>query len=164
MTENGLGLCSKAEQGSRFVNMNHRMCRLRGMLRILAITFGFLISVAHAEESAFGPEINPYECLGRYESATGNRSISQVNGELSKKLTPLYEKGEPRSVRAMKACVVALLKSRVGDTDAYEYYERSIRENPEEPGYEMFAGNYWTGFRGARAPVTEQAEKHYYRA
>src|SRR4051794_7043400 len=111
-----------------------------------------------------GPEINPYECLGRYEAATHARSIGQMQAELGKRLDPLFEQGEPATVRAMKLCVVALLKSRLGDSDAADYYERAVRENPEEPGYEMFFGGYYSGFRGAHRPVLELAERHYYRA
>jgi hypothetical protein len=111
-----------------------------------------------------GPEINPYECLGRYEAASRARSIGQMQAELGKRLAPLFEEGEPATVRAMKLCVVALLKSRLGESDAAEFYERAVRENPDEPGYEMFFGGYYSGFRGAHRPVLELAEKHYYRA
>jgi hypothetical protein len=111
-----------------------------------------------------GPEINPYECLGRYEAATRARSIAQMSAELGKRLDPLFEEGEPATVRAMKLCVIALLKSRLGESDAADYYERAVRENPDEPGYEMFFGSYYSGFRGAHRPVLELAEKHYYLA
>ena len=110
------------------------------------------------------PELNPYECLGRYQAATGNRTIAQIEGELKKRLATLNEPGEPKSVKAMKLCVIAMLKSRIGDGDADDYYERAIKNDPDEPGYELWAGMYWSGFRGARSPVLELAERHYYRA
>jgi len=119
---------------------------------------------AGAAPPSLGPEINPYECLGRYEAASRARSISQMQAELAKRLDPPYEEGEPPSVRAMKFCVIALLKSRVGDSDAAEYYARAVQENPIEPGYELWYGGYYSGFRGAHRPVLELAEKHYYRA
>jgi hypothetical protein len=124
----------------------------------------FTLSRLAAADSSLGPEINPYECLGRYEAATRARSIAQMEAALAKRLDPLFEEGEPATVRAMKLCVIALLKSRVGDSDAAEYYARAVQENPEEPGYEMFYGGYYSGFRGAHRPVLELAEKHYYRA
>lgn len=123
-----------------------------------------LLSSSVAEAAERGPEINPYECLGRYEAATGNRSMSQVRAELNKRMSPLFEGPEPQTVRAMKACVVAMLKSRLGDTDAGEYYEMAVENDPEEPGYEFWYGRYYSGFRGARGVVVESAEDHFYAA
>jgi len=123
-----------------------------------------LTGVAHAAPVEQGPEINPYECLGRYEAATGNRSMAQVREELEKRLHPLFDKDEPHSVRAMKLCVVAKLEARLGDGDASEHFARAISENPEEPGYELFYGELYSGYRGARGPVLETAEDHYYLA
>jgi hypothetical protein len=123
-----------------------------------------LTGAAHADPVDKGPDINPYECLGRYEAATGNRSMSQVRDELEKRLHPLFDKDEPHSVRAMKLCVVAKLESRLGDNAAGEHFAQAVAENPEEPGYELFYGELYSGFRGARGPVTESAEDHYYRA
>ncbi|HEX9294845.1 MAG TPA: hypothetical protein VF881_03395, partial [Polyangiaceae bacterium] len=131
---------------------------------VVLLFVGSLAKLARANPADLGPEINPYECLGRYEAATAHRNIAQIKGELSKRVDPPFEPDEPRSVRAMKLCVIALLKARVGDADASDYYEGALRENPDEPGYEMFAGNYYSGFRGARRPVLERAEQHYYRA
>jgi hypothetical protein len=118
--------------------------------------------VAHAADR--GPDINPYECLGRYEAATGNRSMSQVRAELNKRMNPLFEGPEPQTVRAMKACVVAMLKSRLGDTDAGDYYKMAVENDPEEPGYEFWYGRYYSGFRGARGVIVESAEDHFYAA
>jgi hypothetical protein len=127
-----------------------------------------LLALATSSESARaaggGPEINPYECLGRYEAATGNRTMSEVRGELVKRSEPPFDPDDAPGARAVKLCVIALLKSRLGDADASRYYDWAIREAPEEPGFEMFAGNYYAGFRGARRPVLELAERHYYRA
>lgn len=114
--------------------------------------------------TAGGPRLSPFECYGRYESATGNRTMSQIRVELEKKLDQLAEEGEPATVRAMKSCVIARLKQRLGDTDAGEWFEKSIELDPNEPGYELFFGMYWSGARGARAPVLEEAETHFYRA
>jgi hypothetical protein len=111
-----------------------------------------------------GPEINPYECLGRYEAATGNRNMSQVRAELDKRLNPLFEGPEPQTVKAMKACVVAMLKSRLGDSDAGDYYQMAVENDPEEPGYEFWYGRYYSGFRGARGVIVESAEDHFYAA
>lgn len=119
-------------------------------------------SYAAAEDR--GPEINPYECLGRYEAATGNRSMSQVRAELEKRTHPLFEGPEPQTVKAMKACVVAMLKSRLGDSDAEDYYKMAVENDPEEPGYEFWYGRYFSGFRGARGVIVESAEDHFYAA
>ncbi len=130
---------------------------VRAICLMLAVT-----SIASAEDR--GPEINPYECLGRYEAATGNRTMTQVRAELEKKLHPLWEPGEPHTVRAMKACVVAMLESRLGDDDATKHYAMAVTEDPEEPGYEFWYGRYYSGFRGARGVIVESAEDHFYRA
>lgn len=122
----------------------------------------FLTSIAQA--TGRGPEINPYECLGRYEAATGNRNMTQVRAELEKRLNPLFEGPEPQTVKAMKACVVAMLKSRLGDSDAGEYYAMAVENDPEEPGYELWYGRYYSGFRGARGVIVERAEDHFYAA
>jgi hypothetical protein len=121
-----------------------------------------LSSTSHAADR--GPEINPYECLGRYEAATGNRSMSQVRAELEKRMNPLFEGPEPQTVKAMKACVVAMLKSRLGDSDAGDYYAMAVQNDPEEPGYEFWYGRYYSGFRGARGVIVENAEDHFYAA
>src|SRR5690606_34258112 len=63
-----------------------------------------------AEEAAYGPRLNPFECYGRYESATGNRTPHQMNIELKKKFDQLDEENDPRTVTAMKACVIARIK------------------------------------------------------
>ncbi len=133
-------------------------------LRLLLLMACAAVLLVSSRARAEGPEINPFGCLGRYETATGDRSLAQMKLELERKQQPLFEKEDPHSIRALKACVVAMLKSRLGHADAGEWYERSIDENPKEPGYELFAGNYYSGFRGARAPVVELAEKHYYAA
>ncbi len=109
-----------------------------------------------------GYEINPYGCLGRYETATKDRTTAQMEIEVKRKLDPLFQPEDPHSIRAMKLCVVAMLKSRLGHMDAAEYYLRAIEEQPFEPGYELWAGNYYSGFRGAHRPVLELAERHYY--
>ena len=81
---------------------------VRGVALALALT-----CVASAAPDDRGPEINPYECLGRYEAATGNRSMTQVRAELEKRLHPLFEGDEPHTVKSMKLCVVAMLESRL---------------------------------------------------
>jgi hypothetical protein len=107
-------------------------------LSMMALSFCSTLTLTGLAAAADrGPEINPYECLGRYEAATGNRSMTQVRAELEKRLNPLFEGPEPQTVKAMKACVVAMLKSRLGDSDAAEYYEMAVENDPEEPGYEF---------------------------
>lgn len=111
-----------------------------------------------------GPEINPFECYGRYQYATENRTIAEMRHELKQRLDWLDEAGQPDTVYAIKLCVIARLKSRIGDTDAWSWYERSLQADPVEPGLELWAGQYWSGFRGVRRQVVESAEVHYYAA
>lgn len=120
------------------------------------------LCAAPREARAEDPEVNPYECLGRYEAATGNRTISQIKQEIAKRLPELDNKDEPRSVNAMKHCVVAMLMSRTGNGDAPLHYEAAVENAPNEPGYELWWANHFSMFRGARGPVTETAERHYY--
>jgi hypothetical protein len=132
----------------------------QGLLAVLSLGAGLVAAprLARAED----PELNPYECLGRYEAATGNRTISQIKQEVSKRLPELDNKDEPKSVNAMKHCVVAMLMSRTGDGDAPKHYEIAVKNAPKEPGYELWFANHYSMFRGARSPVTETAEEHYY--
>jgi hypothetical protein len=111
-----------------------------------------------------GPELNPFECYGRYQYATENRTIAEMRHELKQRLEWLDEAGQPDTVYAIKLCVIAKLKARVGDTDAWDWYERSLKADPVEPGLELWAAQYWTGHRGVRRPVAEPAEVHYYAA
>lgn len=117
-----------------------------------------------AEEDAYGPRINPFECYGRYESATGNRTPHQMNIELEKKFDQLDEENDPKTVSAMKSCVIARIKARLGHSDARRWFKKAIALDPEEPGYELFMGMYYSMQRGARAPVLEEAELHLNRA
>ncbi len=128
----------------------------------LALAISGVASAAGPEDR--GPEINPYECLGRYEAATGNRSMTQVRAELEKRLHPLFEGDEPHTVKAMKLCVVAMLESRLGDDHAAEHYAGAVAEAPEEPGYELWYARLYANFRGARGIVVEKAEDHFYKA
>jgi|GEM_PF-2001639 len=132
----------------------------QGLAGVLSLAAGLVVAprLAHAED----PELNPYECLGRYEAATGNRTISQIKQEIEKRVPELDNKDEPKSVNAMKHCVVAMLMSRTGDGDAPLHYELAVKNAPQEPGYELWWANHFSMFRGARSPVTETAEVHYY--
>jgi hypothetical protein len=135
---------------------------LQGLAASLSLGFGLCAAprLALAED----PELNPYECLGRYEAATGNRNISQIKLEIEKRVPQLDNKDEPRSVNAMKHCVVAMLMSRVGNGDAPLHYQKAVENAPQEPGYELWYANHYSMFRGARGPVAETAERHYYAA
>lgn len=126
------------------------------------------ISRASAQEIELsantGPELNPYACQGRAEALQNDRSIGQIESEIVKLLEPEFLRSDPASVRALKLCTIAELKKRVGATDARSFYNRAIAEQPGEPGYEFFAGRYFAGARGAKAPVHELAEQYLYRA
>ena len=139
------------------------MTKLSFVARGICLSLAFSAAAAAAPTDR-GPEINPYECLGRYEAATGNRSMTQVRAELDKRLHPLFEGDEPHTVRAMKLCVVAMLESRLGNNDAAEHYAAAVAEDPEEPGYELWYGSLYSNFRGARGAVVESAEDHFYKA
>lgn len=111
-----------------------------------------------------GPELNPFECYGRYQYATENRTVAEMEHELKQRLEWLEEKGQPDTVYAIKLCVIAKLKARLGEMDAWDYYERSLNADPVEPGLELWAAQYWTMHRGARRQVVEPGEQHYYAA
>ncbi|MEP7050255.1 MAG: hypothetical protein ABJB12_07885 [Pseudomonadota bacterium] len=138
---------------------------MNAQLMLVLLLLGVLgfASSAHAGPAP-GPELNPFSCIGDAEAASEDRSIAQIRSELDKKLDPPFVVSDPLSIRAEKLCVIAQLKARVGDTDAIDYFEQAIFLNPDEPGYDLFAGNYYGGARGAKGPVLESAEKYLYRA
>jgi hypothetical protein len=111
-----------------------------------------------------GPEVNPYECYGGYQAATENRTIGEMRHELAQRMAWLNTEQMPPTIRAVKLCIIAKLKARVGDSDAWDYFEQSLAADPNEPGLELWAGQYWSGNRGARRPIAEKAEDHYYAA
>jgi hypothetical protein len=128
----------------------------------LLCTLGF-VPLANAAPVS-GPEINPFACQGDADAAGDDRSISQTVNELNKKLDPPFDASDPPTVRAEKLCVIARLKARVGQSDAIDYFKRAIETNPDEPGYDMFAGEYYAGARGAKGQVLETAETYLYSA
>jgi hypothetical protein len=117
-----------------------------------------------ARASVDGPVINPFACQGQGEALMAERSIAQMRVELDKLRSPVQQGSDPASIVALKWCVVAELEQRVGDPRAADSYAEAVRNNPEEPGYELFWGKYYAGARGARGPVVELAEEHFYRA
>jgi hypothetical protein len=138
---------------------------VRSRRRLLLVWLGATALLApSAAARADGPEVNPFECYGRYQAATQNRSVDEIRHELTQRLQWLNEPGLPGTVRAIRLCEIARLKTRLGDGDAYDYHLRAIAADPAEPGLELWAGQYWTGARGVRRPIAEPAEKHYYAA
>jgi len=140
--------------------MNLRALVLAGSALFCALGF---TSISLADPVA-GPEINPFACQGDADAAQDDRSIAQVKMELEKKLDPLFLPTDPPTVRAKKLCVIGRLKARVGQGDAREWFDKAIAANPDEPGYYMFAGEYYSGARGAKGQVTELAEHYFYLA
>ena len=134
----------------------------------------FSQSLARAED--VDPRVNsrenPYACLGGYQALTGGgRSLSEMADELRALLARIEEEernpgatgAEAATTRAVDLCVAGRLKARLGHGDAASYFEQAIAAAPREPGYELFAGMYWAGTRGARRPLLERAERHFYR-
>lgn len=140
---------------------------MRPLCLALTVATGLLLQLfslnARAEEDR-GPQINPFECYGRWENATGSHTISQMNYELDKLMNPEFKPGDPLTRRAIKLCVIGRVKSRVGDADAIDYLARAIELDPEEPGLELWAGDYYMSVRGAGRPIYQLAEQHLYRA
>jgi hypothetical protein len=127
---------------------------------------------AHAADVGDDPHAgsrdNPFACLGGYEALSGlGHSIDEMADELRALLARIAEAGAPKGGgddfdRAVDLCVAARLKARLGEGDADDYFARAIAAAPSEPGYELFAGMYWAGVRGARRPLVERAEDHFY--
>src|SRR5688572_23122831 len=139
--------------------------RRQSTWRLWLLTFAALTLFALSSRAQdAGPELNPFECYGRAQNAMGSRTIAQMEQELERLMHPLYKENDPPTRRAVKACVVARLKTRVGDADAYDYFKQAISLHPEEPGYELWAGDYWISARGAFRPVYQKAEQHLYAA
>ncbi len=143
-----------------------RSLLLAALFSCLALAPGVAFAksdVGVEEVTEHGPELNPFECYGRYESATGNRTVEQMQIEREKKLDQLDDK-DPASVRAMKLCVIARLEARLGDSSVSDRFDAVIEAAPDEPGYELFYGMYYAEQRGARGPILERAEDHFYKA
>ena len=143
------------------------MRRTTPYLCLVIIVLALLDSAAGAaapSQVEQGPPLNPFECYGRWENATGNRTVEQMRHELRKAMNPLYKPTDPKTRRAVKACVVGRIMARVGHGDAYKHLLDAIAWDPTEPGYELWAGDYWASFRGSARPVHDKAEKHFYRA
>lgn len=104
---------------------------------------------------------NPYACLGAYEAAAKDHTIAQMRGELNALLARQLDADLGRDTLAVDACVIGRLKARLGDGDAWEFFEHAIALAPHEPGFEMFAGDYWSGVRGAHGPLAARAEDRY---
>ena len=109
-----------------------RFSWVRWLSALMACASLFMVGSAQAssvtageDESAEGPRLNPFECYGRYESATGNRTMAQVRIELEKKFDQLSDE-EPSSVRAMKGGAVDFLEKPVEDTELLEAIERAL--------------------------------------
>jgi hypothetical protein len=119
--------------------------------------------VAAPVSNDFGPAINPFRCRGEAEAITRDLRTSEIHTEIERRLARPYEDNDPPTIVALKLCVIAELKRRVGAGDAAEWYEKAIERNPDEPGYELWYGSYLGQVRGAGGPLIEGAEKHYYR-
>ena len=111
-----------------------------------------------------GPRINPFRCRGEAEAIARDLTLDEIEVEIGRRTSHPVDDGDPATVAAHKLCVVAELKRRVGAGDTADWYERAIRTDPDEPGYELWYGAYLGTVRGAAGPIVEAAEDHYYRA
>jgi hypothetical protein len=141
-----------------------RSLTMRNLCLAAVVALLSLFAPGVAQADVEGPEINPFECYGRWENATGSRTVGQMRAELDKLMRPMFKPTDPQTRKAIKACVIGRVKSRVGDTDAYDYLQQAIALNPEEPGFELWAGDYYSGVRGAGRPIYGKAERHFYNA
>jgi hypothetical protein len=124
------------------------------------LTTTALLSLGAAASGS--PRINPFACRGEAEAAMTSLSAAEIGDELDKRLTEPPPADDPG--RAHKACVMALLMQRIGDTRTAAYFEKAIALRPDEPGYELWYGYYLRNVRGAGGPLLEQAEVHYERS
>jgi hypothetical protein len=110
------------------------------------------------------PRANPFACMGEGESLVRGNSTAEIEAEVKKRVDnpPGADEG-PVDV-ARHHCVTAELMRRVGDTRAAAYYEKAIASDPREPGLELWYGHYLRNVRGPRAPLTQEAELHHFRA
>lgn len=138
-------------------------------MRALCLVAALLASTA-ARADDDDPRVrsreNPFACLGGSDALTGaGRTMDEIADELRalQGRIDLEARARERGTdRAVDLCVAARLKARLGHGDAAEYFERAIAAAPREPGFELFAGIYWSMMRGARRPLLERAEVHFY--
>jgi hypothetical protein len=145
----------------------------RSSAAFCSLAASLLAGAASAAEvdSRVSSRENPFACLGVYQALSGaGRSIAEVADELRALLARIEEDHRSRQgsaavtdpERAVDLCVVGRLKARLGHADAVAYLEQAIAAAPAEPAFELFAGMYWAGIRGARRPLLERAERHLY--
>jgi hypothetical protein len=132
-----------------------------GALAYAALLAG---SVARGQDAPAPPRANPFACLGEGESLIRGNGTAEIEAEVAKRVAnpPPPEDGPLELAR--HHCVTAELMRRVGDPRAAAYYEKAIAASPAEPGMELWYGHYLRNVRGPRAPLTEQAELHHFRA
>lgn len=144
------------------------LLRHRLLLGALVVTAALGAPGVHAQEGAGaggpGPRANPFACLGEGESLVRGNSTAEIEAEVKKRVEnpPASDEGPLEAAR--HHCVTAELMRRVGDTRAAAYYEKAIATDPHEPGLELWYGHYLRNVRGPRAPLTQEAELHHYRA
>ena len=141
--------------------------------RALLVLAGALLAwspPAHAQEATPAAQStpaarqNPFACLGEGDSLVRGASTAEVRAEVRKRVDHPPSPDEGALEVSRHHCVTAELMRRVGDGRAAEYYEKAIAADPGEPGFELWYGYYLRNVRGPRAPLTEAAELHHFRA
>jgi len=143
------------------------MRRARGRKAIAAVVCALAPIALPAQARAQGQEDqgpSPFACRGEAIAMMTGRSTDAIREERDKRIDEPTPEGETSAQRAHRMCILAQLMSRLGDERAPEYYEKAIALNPEEPGYDLWLGQYYGGVRGPNAPLTESEEKYLYRA
>src|SRR5262245_22977915 len=93
-----------------------RSLTMRNLCLVVASALFALLAPGIGHADGEGQEIKPFECYGRWENATGSRTVGQMRAELDKLMRPMFKPTDPVTRKAIKACVIGRVKSRVGDT------------------------------------------------
>jgi hypothetical protein len=127
---------------------------MRKVFRLSAILLMQLCVVGLLSAQEFAKTQNDNSCLAVL-GGLGPISLSEMRAEVQR-----LRRREP--LPADLNFKVAELMERLGDYDASDYYEQTIKADPKEPCYESFYADYLRNFRGAATPLFPRAEEHYF--
>ena len=143
--------------------------RLPGLLRpqpdrILSrpiLVFLILLFCAHSgygQSSSKGPKKDLFATTEEAIQLRRTMSVSAMKFLINQRVD------DKEAQSASDFVLTAELMKQIGDYRAQDYYEKAIKADEAEPGYELFYADYLRNFRGPSRPLFPEAERHYFEA